>query len=338
MSPTSNPQQTRLPPAELYFVRTHGILFSGKQEEHLEPSMDRFLELIDNRISRSTRRWLEPGYHIGISNICALLGYGDESNPIAQALNVTRPSDTESQDQLMPDSEPPATPSPSVSASKQFPSPRKLFNATYDVVCRRFGDRNTLPFLHVTLVFIHHLTFFPEAMAHVAPHFPWKLTALMLNTLISSASSPNVSQALARFLESGEPFQGWKEKQEENKKNNNEGGAGAGGEPWPDAPRKRPLPEDFALRGFPFVEEYYPDGWFVTEEIDDDDKYFEVLSMIEERKERVVWLGRRIAEKEGKWLRFDKENRRFGVHPDYEVELDLESVDYGELPDAVPEA
>lgn len=62
MSPTSNPQQTRLPPAELYFVRTHGILFSGKQEEDLEPSMDRFLELINNHIGRSTRRWLEPGY------------------------------------------------------------------------------------------------------------------------------------------------------------------------------------------------------------------------------------------------------------------------------------
>jgi hypothetical protein len=62
MSPTSNPQQTGLLPAELYFVRTHGILFSGEQEEDLEPSMDRFLELINNHIGRSTRRWLEPGY------------------------------------------------------------------------------------------------------------------------------------------------------------------------------------------------------------------------------------------------------------------------------------
>jgi hypothetical protein len=99
--------------------------------------------------------------------------YGDESNPIAQALKVLRPIDTESKDQPMPDSKTPA-PSTSVSASKQFPNSRKLFNATYDVVCRRFGDHNTLPFLHVTLVFIHHVTFFPEDMAHVASHFPWK--------------------------------------------------------------------------------------------------------------------------------------------------------------------
>jgi hypothetical protein len=62
MSPTSNPQQTRLPLAELYFVKTHGILFNGKQEEDLEPSMDRFLELINDHIGRSTRQWLKPGY------------------------------------------------------------------------------------------------------------------------------------------------------------------------------------------------------------------------------------------------------------------------------------
>lgn len=276
--------------------------------------LDEFRVFVANRTVR---------YHIGISNICALMGYGDESNPIAQALKVTRPSDAESQDQPMPDSETPAAPSPSVSASKQFLGTRKLFNATYDVVCRRFGDHNTLPFLHVTLVFIHHLAFSPEAMAHVAGHFPWKLTALMLNTLIGSSSSQNVPQALAHFLESGEPFSGWREKQEEDKKNNE--GAAEADVPRPGARKRRPLPEDFALRGFPFVEKYFPDGWFVTEEkFDDDDKFHEVPSMTEERKERVVWLGCRIAEQDGKWLQFDKENRRFGVHPDYEVELDLE--------------
>jgi hypothetical protein len=68
--------------------------------------------------------------------------------------------------------------------------------------------------------------------------------------------------------------------------------------------------------------------------------------MSQERRERVVWLGCRIAERDGgKWLRFDKETKRFGVNPAYEVELDLgmpgqmpatpgESVDYGDLPDA----
>ncbi|KAL2137817.1 hypothetical protein VTI28DRAFT_8180 [Corynascus sepedonium] len=90
------------------------------------------------------------------------------------------------------------------------------------------------------------------------------------------------------------------------------------------------------MRGLPWTETYFPNGFFTTDErIDDDEKYFELPSMLEERRERMVWLGCRIAEAgEGKWLQFDKEAKRFGVDPTYEVDLDLESVDYGELPDA----
>ena len=68
--------------------------------------------------------------------------------------------------------------------------------------------------------------------------------------------------------------------------------------------------------------------------------------MQKERQERVVWLGYRIAGREGgKWLQFDKEAKKFSVNPTYDVKLDFRvpgymsstlgaSVDYGELPDA----
>ncbi|KAL2168266.1 hypothetical protein VTG60DRAFT_234 [Thermothelomyces hinnuleus] len=157
--PISKPQQTRLPPMELYYVRTYGILFTRK-------------------------------YYIGISNI---------------SLKVTRPSHTKSQDQPMPDFKTPAAPSPSVTAGKQF-----------------LGALN--------------------------------------------------------------------EKQEEEEKKNE--GAELG-ESRPGPPKRRPLPEDFALRGFPFVKKYFPNGWF-EEYIDYDDKYFEVMSptevesRIKERKKRSV--------------------------------------------------
>ncbi|KAK4041987.1 hypothetical protein C8A01DRAFT_14340 [Parachaetomium inaequale] len=359
ISRTSNPQQARLPPTELNFGKTHGILFSGKQLEELEPTMETFFQLLDNHIGRSTRRWLEAGYHMAISNICGVTGYGDDSNPITAALKAfsrAHPkSTTESQDQPMQDataSEAPSTPAKHTTPVKQqLPNALRLLAGTYDIVARRFGDRNILPFLHVTLVFVHHLTFCPDAMAHVAPVFPWKLTAFMLNTLLngsaaSSSSAQNVSQALAPLLE-GEQFPGSGEVGKEvsgDGAKQEEGAIGvvAAGR------RKRPLPDDFAMRGFPWVEKYFPDKWFDTDEkIDDDEKYFELQSMSEERRERVVWLGCRIAEREGgRWLRFDKEAKRFGVNPAYEVELDLEmpgqtlpatpgeSVDYGELPDA----
>ncbi|KAK4125245.1 hypothetical protein N657DRAFT_655303 [Parathielavia appendiculata] len=347
MSRTPNPQQARLGPTELNFVKTHSILFTGKQLEELESTMGTFLKLLDNHIGRSTRRWLESGYHMGISNVCALTGYGDQANPITAALiafSREHLKPTESQDHPMQEvTSTSEAPSPNATtagpnSTNQLPNAIRLFTSTYDVVCRRFGDPNILPFLHVTLVFVHHLTFCPDAMAYLATHFPWKLTASMLNTLLNGSSSfENVSpgNGLARLLESD-----WFPGAVEEGKDVKEGGERAG-------PRRRPLPDDFAMRGFPWVEKYLPDGWFVTEErIDDDEKYFELASMTEERRGRVVWLGCRIAEREGgKWLRFDKEAKRFGVSPEYEVDLDLEMpgqipitpgeiVDFEELPDA----
>ena len=61
MSRTSNPQQAKLPPTELNYVKTQGILFSGKQVEDLEHTMPLVFQLLDPHIGRSTRRWLESG-------------------------------------------------------------------------------------------------------------------------------------------------------------------------------------------------------------------------------------------------------------------------------------
>ena len=296
MSSASKPQQTGHPPTELEFVKAHGSLF--KRDKELEATMDRFLALI-NRNDFPAHRWLESGYHIGIANICAIMGYGDERNPIVQALEIAYPSgngggDTKTQQSLqsqqddsMHSTASSETALPTVSAAEQFPNARRLFNAAYNVGCRHFVDPNALPFLHVTLVFIHYLTICPEAMTHVAPEF-WEPTASMLNGLIDRSQ-----QTLAGLLEGGEqPFHGWSE------------GVGA--------PERRLLPEDYALRGFPFIEGYYPDGWFATKErINDDDKE---PWMIEERKKRIVWLACGIAKREGsKWLQVVETNggRRF---------------------------
>ncbi|KAL2181085.1 uncharacterized protein P884DRAFT_192070 [Thermothelomyces heterothallicus CBS 202.75] len=362
LSSAPNSQQKRLQPTEVFFVKTHAILFSGRQLEELDATMEAFLQVLNNHIARSTRRWLEPGYHMAISNICAVSGFGDESNPITMALKafsrVNHKHPTDSQDQPMQDaaaSETESTPSKPAAPNKQFPNALSLFTKTYDIVCHRFGDPNILPFLHVTLVFIYHLTFCPDAMVHVAPRFPWKLTAHILNTLLiepatsssisSTSPAQNVSESLVPLLED-DRFPGVEEVHSETgardaKREETSGGIGV-------VRRKKPLADDYAMRGFPWTETYFPDGFFVTDErIDDDEKYLELPSMLEERRQRVVWLGCRIAGREGgKWLRFDKEAQRFDVNPTYDVELDLEmtsqmpatpgeSVDFGELPDAV---
>jgi hypothetical protein len=300
MAPNSS-QQSRLPPTEHAFVKTHGIMFSKKNYSKLEASADEFINTLDNHIGRSTRRFLEPGYYIGISNCCAITGYGSDSNPIYSRIKQTLAG--EQQDQTMSGS------NVDEEASKDLAVARTFANRTNDVILRRFGDPNILSYVHTILAFLYHSTFYPEAMELLAPEFPWKLMSLTLNSLLSSC------QSYVRIESEEFPHP---EKEES----------------------PRPLPEDYAMRGLVWVANYYPKTWFDNDKIEDDEKGLEAASMGEERKIRVLYLGCRIA-RENKWLRYDSQTHKFSVGPEFDIELEpvpvtsAESIDFGELPDAL---
>ncbi len=61
MSPTFVPQLAKLSSTELDYIKTQGILFSGKKVEDLEYHMPSFFQSLDTHIGCSTRRWLESG-------------------------------------------------------------------------------------------------------------------------------------------------------------------------------------------------------------------------------------------------------------------------------------
>lgn len=67
------------------------------------------------------------------------------------------------------------------------------------------------------------------------------------------------------------------------------------------------------MRALLWVDGYYPDNIFSGEESDDDEKYMELASMCQERQERVLYLGCRIAAQGGKWLRYDAYAHQFSV-------------------------
>lgn len=133
-----------------------------------------------------------------------------------------------------------------------------LAHSTQRVVFRRLADPNVLPYIHTVLMFMNHLAVHPAAMALVEKSFPWKLASSFLNTLLLSYHD------YERFESNNFPES---EKQ---------------------VPRS--LPEDFAMRGLIWVDKYYPNDFFRNEKNDDDEKYFEVASMTEERIECILWL------------------------------------------------
>ena len=71
----------------------------------------------------------------------------------------------------------------------------------------------------------------------------------------------------------------------------------------------RPLPEDFVMQGLSYVGKYHPQALFAGH-VEEERKLFEASSMMESRKERILFLGFRIARLTD-CLVYDEERRRF---------------------------
>lgn len=162
-----------------------------------------------------------------------------------------------------------------------------LAEGTHEKVLHRFADPNILPYVHVVLVFLFHLKEQPSAMGIIDKAFPWKLLSMLLNSLLLSYRDYERIHR-AQF-------------------------------PRPEKESPRPLPEDFAMKGLLWVDDYFPSDWFANDKVDDDEKYFEVASMTDGRKERILWLGVALA-KPGKWLVYDERMHQFSVAPQFEKE------------------
>ena len=178
-----------------------------------------------------------------------------------------------------------ADPAPKSKPDVNFPKARRFMMESYEVAIRRWGDPNTFPFLHTILAFMLHCSRYPTAMDHLKQQFPWKLTAFMLNNIYRSCKFD--------LRIDSEEFPG----------------------PYrSDTPR--PLPEDYAMRGLVYTEDYYPASWFHDSQVEEDEKYFELASMMNPRKERLLWIGRRLASSNS-WLTWDVVARKFGVTRPY---------------------
>ncbi|KAH7132848.1 hypothetical protein EDB81DRAFT_845454 [Dactylonectria macrodidyma] len=270
---------------DTYFVRVHGILFSGKGDDKmLAVAKNEFSVRLDETIARSTKKWLEAGYFMGIATACSLLGYGIESNVLMRAMSQK----SDETDVAMDGSSILETP-----PSKSFTQALDFAVKTYDIVLRRWGDTNTLPFIHTILVFMLKMTQYPAGISYLEKSFPWKLTMVMLNYLLDSCDF--------------EP------------RMNDFPGPEKGEHP-------RPLPEDYAMRGLTYAADYHPKDWFDNGKIDEDEKYFELASMTDQRKERILYLGYKIAA-QGKWLTYDTDSKKFDVMPAYNVKID-EAIDH----------
>ncbi|KAL5344397.1 hypothetical protein ACLOAV_010657 [Pseudogymnoascus australis] len=150
-------------------VRSHAIIFTGQSLDTFDESLGEITSNLDGHIASITKNYLKQGYYIAISNCIALLGYCAVDNPLTLLLKPrSSPADSiiRDADAIMRNAG--FKPNPLT-----FAAALHLFLQATKIHLLRIGDTNTLSFLHVTLVFIRHISRNPSASFLIFPQFPW---------------------------------------------------------------------------------------------------------------------------------------------------------------------
>ena len=155
---------------------------------------------------------------------------------------------------------------------KPFLDAEHLATEVLRIVLKRTGDPNLLPFIYVTLVFMYFMPHHSRAMRRLEAKFPWQLLVEILNPFLDRIEDTSLPMPI---------------------KNDN-----------------RPLAEDFALRGLRGSDGYFLEAWFAEDKLDDEERSLEAPSMIDVRKEPMLWLACNIC-RAGSWISYDQEKRQF---------------------------
>ncbi|KAL2049573.1 hypothetical protein ABVK25_010152 [Lepraria finkii] len=86
----------------------------------------------------------------------------------------------------------------------------------------------------------------------------------------------------------------------------------------------KPLLEDFVMRGQLYTWRYFPPIWFTDAIIDDDERMLDSPLTVRARKERLLWLGNRIASAD-RWIYYDVETKSFRVCLNESFNTDVKS-------------
>jgi Est1 DNA/RNA binding domain len=264
----------RCVPIDIAFIKAHGILFKQGSLSTLDEHAEKFLFLLDHNIGRVTAKWREQGVWIASSNFFGLLscvGFGttdtlfmtlsriltdNPSRSVELAKDIWISIGTDSSQLVIDNRQDIITQSPMVHTSH-------LTFSTLALALQRIGDRNVLPHVHISLAFLSCVSLVPEVMKFIESYVPWALLVAFLNTL----GKPGVKYARVE----ADTF------------------------PLPEDRLGAYLPEDFAIRGQVWCQQYHPERFFGEDcPLDDEERSLEMPSMTPSRVERCIWLGIRL--------------------------------------------
>ncbi|KIW21856.1 uncharacterized protein PV07_12723 [Cladophialophora immunda] len=304
---------------ESSLVTAAGLLFTKGSIDQYCFQVDRFTLELENHIARSGVNWKVQGPEVASALIAFLLDYGLEENYLWKSFRANhdrlKGCQIDQQQQQQQECSSTITPDPmakqrihrefweqngsiNVSDFRQAPPPPEhrvnvnftsadevtsyalpVWSKAISIVAAKLGDRNILPFLHLTLAFLWSLSYVPGALIYVENHVPWSVLVLCLNSMSRSG-------VVDAHVESTEfPQQ--------------QSGTG------------RQLPEDFPIRGLVWAPYYFPSDFFEGDVVDEDERQLELPSHTAPRTERCLWLGARLASL-NRYITYDRSTKQFG--------------------------
>ncbi|KAI9678451.1 MAG: hypothetical protein M1829_002049 [Trizodia sp. TS-e1964] len=313
------PNKHRASQVDTALIRAHAILFTGINLDAFDAAVGDFTGHLAQHIGRVTARWKELGVYVAISGFASLFEYGAADALFTKSFQVLYPipnketgqqseatknqSTTAAGEPDNPDKQgvrggtvngldPPALPPVIQEASEMDLSSEaqsvsrlniaRASNLTFSamsLVMERVGDKNILPYVHVSLVFLWNVCQTTVAMKLIENNIPRARIVSLLNSLVNH-EKPDPLMEREQF-------------------------------PKPSTGSGRPLPEDFSIRGQVWSQGYFPDRWFEDARVDDEERSLELPSMAEPRVQRILWLGVKLTTKISRFLQFDGKSKVF---------------------------
>ena len=195
MRTDSGQEQHSYPPVLTAFVKCHGIFFTPGPLGPLIQTGNEFMALLASQISRVGSKFGEQGVYIASVNCGAMLGYGKEGAVLMEyfkkqcsqpEMDIT--SKIKSTKDYWASAPLPCAPlgKSDLKDTDDFESFSYTTYLTFHVlsfVLRHIGNKNVMPHVHVSLVFLWNLALTPPAMKLVEMEIPWQKLVTFLNSL-----------------------------------------------------------------------------------------------------------------------------------------------------------
>ncbi|EGX47219.1 hypothetical protein AOL_s00091g40 [Orbilia oligospora ATCC 24927] len=272
------------------FISLHSICFTSVNQNTFDKKKDEYLGLLKTSIPINKPKFKASGAYIAICGVASLFQYNLENGSMQVATtseenqHTTADADADAADNEPKDAllfRPSELNSDTLNISLICTQ-----ELAFDILSLLFSceGNGVQPHIHVWLVFLDYLKYYPNGIALIFKRFPWKQMTQYGTALLKEKKS---NKAFLERVQDSKSF--------------------------PTVEGLQPLPEEYMMRGLEIAGKYFPGDYFsgVTDN-DETESFVEPPQIDAAREEKILWLMVRVASYYP-WVRFDPVEYDFSI-------------------------